>query len=87
MISHNSFHPIENLKGKSLLDNVICFDLVYNPTKTPFLKHCSKLGGQIVEYGGLNMLLYQAGLSFSLWTSQKFPMEFVKKELMKYKIL
>lgn len=43
----------------------ICFDLVYNPEKTEFLKKCESRGATIKN--GLEMLHIQADLSWQIW--------------------
>lgn len=64
---------IEILSGK------ICYDVVYNPQETRFLKQAKSAGG--VPVGGLDMLIHQAAKSFRLWTGQEFPLGLVKMKL------
>ena len=47
---------------------VVC-DVVYNPLKTKFLQQAERYQHQTVN--GTGMLVYQAGLSFELWTGHK----------------
>ncbi|MDR9446985.1 MAG: laccase domain-containing protein [Balneolaceae bacterium] len=54
----------------TLLEQAIGFDLVYNPTQTPFLSQIQHQGGHPV--GGLEMLIGQASASFALWTGSPF---------------
>lgn len=64
---------VEILSGK------ICYDVVYNPQETRFLKQAKSAGG--VPVGGLEMLIHQAAKSFRLWTGQEFPLGLVKMKL------
>ena len=41
------------------------YDLIYNPSKTSFLKHAEKNGCTVQN--GLEMLIHQAAQSFNLW--------------------
>ena len=43
------------------------FDLIYNPTKTPFLYKAEKNGNRIEN--GLMMFIYQAHQSFVIWNN------------------
>lgn len=54
----------------------IVFDLIYNPTKTKFLRLAESQGARTI--GGLDMLLHQAAKSFELWTSQTMPLEKIR---------
>tara|TARA_B100000575_G_C22948868_1_gene548837 strand:- start:104 stop:889 length:786 start_codon:yes stop_codon:yes gene_type:complete len=45
--------------------NKMFFDLIYNPTKTPFLYKAEKNGNRIEN--GLMMFIYQAHQSFVIW--------------------
>lgn len=60
----------------------VVFDLVYNPSKTKLLQLAESKGASTIS--GLNMLVEQAGKSFSLWTNKEFPTEQVKKSLLLY---
>ena len=50
---------------RALKETCICFDAVYNPLETEFLKHANAKG--CVTIDGLWMLLYQAAGAFELW--------------------
>ena len=52
-------------------------DLIYKPINTPFLS----LYKNIVTVNGLNMLIYQAAKSFSIWTEKEITpdIEYLKK--------
>lgn len=74
----------DSIVGKSQEFNKgqVVFDLVYNPSKTKLLQIAESKGANIIS--GLNMLVEQAGKSFSLWTNKEFPTEQVKKSLSLY---
>lgn len=44
----------------------LCYDLVYNPSETTFMKLCAERGAQVKN--GLEMLLLQAFESYRIWT-------------------
>ena len=46
-------------------ENVLAFDLIYNPLTTTFLKHAQKQGASVVN--GLQMLVAQAVYSVEIW--------------------
>jgi len=64
----------------NLLKDKFCYDIVYNPLKTRFLKQAVLNGGVAIE--GLDMLIGQGAKSFELWTGNPFPEEIIKTELM-----
>lgn len=47
----------------------VCYDLIYNPSPTEFLKRCSAQGAAI--RGGLGMLENQAKLSWKIWNNNE----------------
>jgi len=50
-----------------LTSNHLCYDLIYNPEKTKFLKESEKMGARIVN--GKKMLENQANESWEIWNS------------------
>lgn len=60
----------------------IVFDLIYNPTKTKFIKTAEMQGAKTV--GGLKMLISQAAKSFELWTGIEMPVEVIADSLQEY---
>jgi len=72
---------ITDLK-ESFNSSQIVFDLVYNPTKTKFLKLAEAQGATTM--GGLKMLVSQAAKSFELWTGVKMPVDKISKSLELY---
>jgi shikimate dehydrogenase len=67
---------------ESFNENQIVFDLVYNPTKTNFLKMAENQGAKVV--GGLKMLISQAAKSFELWTGSEMPVDEISQKLEQY---
>lgn len=63
----------------SFNEEQIVFDLIYNPTKTKFLKLAELQGAKVV--GGLKMLISQAAKSFELWTGVEMPSEVIADSL------
>lgn len=66
----------------TLLEGKVCYDLVYNPMETRFLKQAEQAGA--ARQNGLDMLIHQGSRSFELWTGQPFPFAKVKDELYNY---
>jgi len=64
---------------QQFLANRICYDIVYNPMKTKFLKQAESVNAQTI--GGLEMLIQQGNRSFELWTGKSFPVEIVRERL------
>lgn len=46
--------------------DMLCYDLIYNPCPTEFMRRCAARGAAVK--GGLGMLIHQALLSWSLWS-------------------
>ena len=66
----------------SFNEEQIVFDLIYNPTKTKFLKTAEMQGVKVV--GGLKMLISQAAKSFELWTGVEMPVDKISDSLRQY---
>jgi shikimate dehydrogenase len=56
-----------------LVSNKICYDLIYNPLETRFLREASENGATTIN--GLPMFIHQAAEAFKLWTGQEFPVD------------
>lgn len=63
--TYPSINTCPDIPYDSISNNHICFDLVYNPEKTEFLKKCENRGATIKN--GLEMLHIQADLSWQIW--------------------
>jgi shikimate dehydrogenase len=57
---------------KQLPRDAFVFDMVYNPPVTALVREALACG--LRAYGGLQMLLYQGALAFTLWTGLPAPM-------------
>lgn len=78
MTPNTESSPMED-QDIEILNGKICYDIVYNPSQTKFLKQAIQAGGKPV--GGLDMLIYQGAKSFNLWTGFEFPIEKIKSKL------
>ena len=63
----------ESLPIPALGPEVLVVDLLYRPRQTPLLAAARDAGAS--SYGGLGLLLHQAGLAFELWTGRPAPLE------------
>ncbi|MCW9712088.1 shikimate dehydrogenase [Aliifodinibius salicampi] len=61
------------------LQDSICYDIVYNPLKTTFLKQAETAGAETI--GGLEMLIEQGSRSFEYWTGNSFPLDIIRERL------
>ncbi|MEX0720673.1 MAG: shikimate dehydrogenase [Balneolaceae bacterium] len=78
MTPNTDASPVRD-EEKGLLKNKICYDIVYNPQETKFLKQAKEAGG--IPFGGLEMLIQQAAKSFKMWTGKKFPLGLIRMRL------
>lgn len=60
-------------------EELYVFDLIY-AAETPLLKEARSRAAKAVD--GVNMLLYQAGRAFTIWTSKGAPLEVMRKALL-----
>ena len=76
-------HPHEDKNPCDFMDIIssrtVCCDLIYNPSKTVFLKEAEKKGAKIIN--GLGMLIMQGILAFELFNDIKIDREKYYKEL------
>lgn len=70
--------PVRDTEQQFLAEK-ICYDIVYNPLKTKFLKQADKTGAKTI--GGLEMLIQQGSKSFELWTGKPFPIKIIREKL------
>jgi len=61
------------LTEEMLCDDVLIYDLVYNPRETPLLKVARRAGARTID--GLSMLVYQGAAAFRLWTGKEPPIQ------------
>ena len=60
-----------------LRSDLAVFDIVYNPLKTRLLADAGAAGALTI--GGLEMLVWQGALAFTLWTGQAAPVDLMRK--------
>ncbi|MEI6846756.1 MAG: shikimate dehydrogenase [Chlorobiaceae bacterium] len=77
---NNGINSMIPLDRKLIHSGQIVYDMVYNPLNTPLLQ-AAKLTGAIA-ISGIEMLVSQAALSFTLWTGMPMPVAAVKNTLM-----
>ena len=58
------------------------YDMIYQPTQTPFLKKAHEAGCRTSN--GLGMLLYQGAAALEIWTGQALPIETMRKALCRH---
>ncbi|MEA2461793.1 MAG: shikimate dehydrogenase [Actinomycetota bacterium] len=61
------------LPGASFGPDQTVVDLIYSPASTPLIEHARAAGA--AAWGGLGMLIHQAGAAFRIWTGQPPPLE------------
>ncbi len=68
---------------KTINSNTIIYDLIYNPSPTPFLKYCDRKGCMTID--GVQMLIAQGAKSLSFWTNGlEIPFEVMHDAIKKY---
>lgn len=81
MEPHIKGSPVD-IDEQHVLENKICYDIVYKPRKTTFLKMAEEVDARTI--GGLEMLIQQGSRSFKLWTGKPFPIEHIQDTLNNY---
>ena len=61
------------IQARHIPKGAVAYDLVYNPSETPFLREAAKAGA--VAIGGLSMLVHQGARAFDLWTGKEAPVQ------------
>ncbi len=75
--------PFGKSYWNSINSKTIVYDLIYNPSPTPFLKFCDKKGCMTID--GTKMLIAQGAKSLSFWTNGlEVPFEIMHDALKKY---
>lgn len=59
-----------------LRSGLVVFDIVYNPVKTRLLADAGAAGARAI--GGLEMLVWQGALAFTLWTGREAPVDLMR---------
>lgn len=81
MYPNNENSPVR--EGEiSFLKDRICYDLIYNPLSTKFLRDSERLSYKGI--GGLDMFVHQGSRSFQLWTGKEFPYPKIKSALISH---
>jgi shikimate dehydrogenase len=73
--------PVED-QFTPLLENKICYDLVYRPIETRFLNQARLANGIVIN--GLEMFIGQAAGAFKLFTGNSFPVDEVRNLLQEH---
>ncbi len=60
--------PLSEKIVKTLPDDGLIYDIVYNPIKTELIKYAENAGKKYI--GGLDMLVYQGARAFEIWTGK-----------------
>lgn len=68
LVTHELMHP-----------ELFVMDLVYHPPETELMKEAKRAGAKAEN--GLGMLLYQAALSFRIFTGKRAPLEVMRRAL------
>jgi shikimate dehydrogenase len=68
-----------NIDYDSLMSDMVVCDVVFNPPDTSFLQSAKSRGAQVIN--GLGMLVNQAAVNFTLWTSKEAPEELMARTL------
>ena len=81
--TNNDELPFGESFWKNINSNTIVYDLIYNPSPTPFLKFCDKKGCMTID--GVQMLIAQGAKSLSFWTDGlEVPFEVMHDAIRKY---
>ena len=62
---HPNVNEMPEIPFDSISNNHVCFDLIYNPSETAFLKKSKSLGATVIN--GMRMLELQAEYAWSIW--------------------
>jgi len=76
--------PNENetpVKQIYLREDLVVFDLIYEPLETRLLREAKSIGAKVVD--GLSMLVHQGAASFEIWTGIKAPVDVMMKAALK----
>jgi shikimate dehydrogenase len=60
-----------------LPENLLVYDLVYNPAETKLIKSAKSFGCK--TFSGLDMLIRQGAMAFTLWTGLEAPLEVMRQ--------
>ena len=81
--THHDELPFGKSFWETINSNTIVYDLIYNPSTTPFLKLCDQKGCMTIN--GSQMLIAQGAKSLSFWTNGlEVPFEVMHDAIKKY---
>ncbi len=81
--THHDDLPFGQKLWDTINSNTIVYDLIYNPSPTPFLKFCDQKGCMTID--GMQMLIAQGAKSLSFWTNGlEVPFEVMNDAIKKY---
>jgi len=72
-LKHSLYEGKSPLPPDWIPQNVLVYDLVYNPLETPLLKAAKSVGANVLN--GSYMLLYQGAAAFEIWTGREAPLD------------
>ncbi len=64
---HPNIDGCVDIPFSGITDNHFCFDLIYNPEETVFMKRAKERGAKVIN--GLKMLQIQADRSWNIWNA------------------
>jgi shikimate dehydrogenase len=70
------------ISSEFLHEDLLVFDVVYNPLETKLLKDAIECGCKTM--GGLNMLVYQGASAFEWWTNEKPNINTMRNKIIEY---
>lgn len=76
---HPNYDDEPIARAENMHEDLVVFDVVYNPNETVLLKEAIKAGAKPVY--GIKMLLYQGTESFKIWTGRDAPVDEMEKAL------
>ncbi len=70
------------ISAEFLHDDLIVYDIVYNPIETKLIKNATEKGCKTI--GGLDMLVNQGALAFEWWTNKKPNVNLMKNKIIEF---
>ena len=70
------------ISAEFLHEDLIVYDVVYNPINTKLIKNASEKGCKTI--GGLDMLVNQGALAFEWWTNKKPNVNLMKNKIIEF---
>jgi shikimate 5-dehydrogenase len=76
------FEPANLIDTSMIRIQHTCFDFIYDPRPTPFLRAATQQGAKTLD--GLSLLVAQAQANFNVWTGRHFAAAEMMEELVKH---